>query len=532
MGVKIRQLSAMLANQIAAGEVIERPASVVKELLENALDAGASHISIEIAHGGLNQIKISDNGSGIHQEDLPLAIAPHATSKIGELADLFKIESMGFRGEALASIASIARVSILSKTSEASHAHLLTVNEEGIQIVPCARNVGTTVDVCDLFYNAPVRKKFLKSAKLEFQAIETVVKRFALSAPDISLQLKHEGQVTLSLIAADSLEKEQQRLSKIFGQGFIRQAHYLSISHDNMRLTGFISGRDYQRSQNDKLWISVNQRMVKDKLLQHAIKSAYENILHPGRFPACFLQFSINPEAVDVNVHPTKHELRFQDPRIIHDFFTTHIRQALDNHTREAPVRDYPKIAKSNRDSVLQETYPSFNSASPWVMLDNQYGLLFKGHIPWLVDIKALSRQLCLHALHSTPKPLQSRPLLVPLYHAFDKQHNEINKVLDVLEQAGLACELIEPGLLQIMRLPVILPQLDVRKLLDTVLQKPLCDMENLNQILAESQYLDAFQMDNESKDNLAAFLLQLPEKEQATVARELHRERLSGIFV
>ena len=294
----------------------------------------------------------------------------------------------------------------------------------------------------------------------------------------------------------------------------------------------FLFQREYQRSQNDKLWISVNQRMVKDKLLQHAIKSAYENILHPGRFPACFLQFTVNPEAVDVNVHPTKHELRFQDPRVIHDFFTTHIRQALDNQTREAPIRDYPKIVKSNWDSVLQETSPSFNSASPWVMLDNQYGLLFKGYIPWLVDIKALSRQLYLHSLHSTPKPLQSRPVLVPLYHAFDKQHNEINKVLDVLAEAGVACELVEPGLLQIMRLPVILPQLDVRKLLDTILQKPLGDLENLNQILAESQYLDAFQMDNESKDNLAAFLLQLSEKEQAIVARELHRERLSGIFV
>lgn len=531
--MRIRQLSPMLANQIAAGEVIERPASVVKELLENALDAGADDISIEIAHGGLNQIKISDNGCGIHAEDLMLAVAPHATSKIGELADLFKIESMGFRGEALASIASIARVNIYSRTREDKHAHRLTVDESGLTCSPIARNPGTTVEVGDLFYNAPVRKKFLKSAKLEFQAIETVVKRFALSAPHISLQLKHEGKSILSLPAAPNPEKEKQRLAKIFGQSFIREAHYLDVSYEGMRLTGWISGPHCQRSQNDRIWISVNQRMVKDKLLQHALKSAYESILYPGRFPACFLHFTLPPEAVDVNVHPTKHELRFQNPRLIHDFFTTHLLSALDIQPSAVQPPWPEKKSTSTWIPELQEKKPVYHHQSPWVILDNQYGLLFKGAVPWLVNMQALYQKVSSDRLKKEAQPLASRPLLVPFYYAFDPQKQSIaENIATILSKAGVHCILTEPGLFQIDSLPIALPQLDIRKLLDSLFMQDASQEPDVYTILAQSQWIDAQQIDDASRQDLAAMLEQMDTAEQAQFTRELHVERLHGIFV
>lgn len=319
--MRIHQLPSLIANQIAAGEVIERPASVVKELLENSLDAGSDAIMIEIGYGGLNQIKISDNGIGIVADDLPLAIAAHATSKISTLNDLYAIESMGFRGEALASIASVAKVTISSKPETQDTAMSLRVQGTEMSITPCARNQGTTIDVVDLFFNAPVRKRFLKGEKLEFQAIETVVKRFALSAPGIALTLKHNGKQILALPPAINEQTRLTRMTRIMGSKFMKNAIYLDVERGAMRLYGWISDTGFQRSQNDRQWVYINQRMVKDKLITHAIKQAYDDLLYPGRFPACVLYFSIEHGEVDVNVHPTKHEVRFQQPRLVHVFF-------------------------------------------------------------------------------------------------------------------------------------------------------------------------------------------------------------------
>lgn len=327
---RIHQLPAFIANQIAAGEVIERPASVVKELLENALDAGADVISIEIGFGGLNQIKISDNGVGIVAADLPLAVAAHATSKIQNLNDLYSITSMGFRGEALASIASVSRLTLSSKPALQAHAMMLQINETGVCVSPCARNQGTTVDVQDLFINAPVRKKFLKTERTEFQAIEAVVKRFALSAPAIALTLKHNGKQTLALPAVTCEQSRMLRIKKLLGKGFIDEAVYLDVEHADIRLYGWISRSMYQRSQRDKQWVYLNRRMIKDKLLHHAILQAYQHILHPGRFPACLLYLNMPVSEVDVNVHPTKHEVRFQDPRKVHDFIISSITHVLE----------------------------------------------------------------------------------------------------------------------------------------------------------------------------------------------------------
>ena len=342
--MRIHQLPPAIANQIAAGEVIERPASVVKELLENSLDAGAKNIVVEVSYGGLNQIKISDNGSGINAEDLPLAVAAHATSKINTLDDLYAIGSMGFRGEALASIASVAKLTISSKPPYQEHAMVMHVVGSEMNIAPCARNVGTSIDVVDLFYNAPVRKRFLKSEKLEFQAIEMVVKRFALSAPDIAIVLKHNNKQIISLPAALSEQAKLARMGKIFGTAFMKDALYLDVELAGMSLCGWLSGPGHQRSQNDRQWVYVNQRMVKDKLINHALKQAYDGLLYPGRFPACLLYFTLNTAEVDVNVHPTKHEVRFQQPRLVHDFFTSQISKALHLNDAGGNARQYETI--------------------------------------------------------------------------------------------------------------------------------------------------------------------------------------------
>ena len=369
--MRIHQLPPAIANQIAAGEVIERPASVVKELLENALDAGADNITIEIGYGGLNQIKVSDNGVGIVAEDLPLAIAAHATSKISTLADLYAIDTMGFRGEALASIASVAKLSISSRPTQQEHAMMLRIQGERSELSPCARAVGTTIDVVDLFFNAPVRKRFLKNEKLEFQAIEIIIKRFALSAPHIALTLKHNNKLVLSLPAALNEQTKHTRMTKIFGSAFIKDAIYLDIEGGAMRLSGWLSGPNFQRSQNDRQWVYINQRMVKDKLINHALKQAYDGLLYPGRFPACLLYFTIHTAEVDVNVHPTKHEVRFQQPRLVHDFFTSQLTKALDSG------------AIKNQESVYEEVSLGVSTQSdicePY-FYPNQFGITETSH--------------------------------------------------------------------------------------------------------------------------------------------------------
>ncbi len=487
--MRIHQLPPAIANQIAAGEVIERPASVVKELLENSLDAGADAITIEIGYGGLNQIKISDNGHGIIADDLPLAVAAHATSKITTLDDLYAISSMGFRGEALASIASVAKVTISSKPAHQEHAMMLQVYNGQHTLSPCARTTGTTIDVVDLFFNAPVRKRFLKNEKLEFQAIELVIKRFALSAPHINLTVKHNNKLVFSLPAALHEHAKQERMAKMFGSAFVKDAIYLDVELGVMRLYGWISGPNYQRSQNDRQWVYINQRMIKDKLINHALKQAYDGRLYPGRFPACLLYFTINTTEVDVNVHPTKHEVRFQQPRLVHDFFTSQLSAVLqsiekknveqmvqtDSYSLLSPLNSpsqslscesgnegrRERLATSSSDECeieyesnfyhhkleLAEPIASKSSYSvplrplssesskktsysdtkelSWVMLNNQHSLIFIKQEPYLVDVLALQRIWLLEQLQQAVIPLENRPLLVPVSYSISPKLQE-----------------------------------------------------------------------------------------------------------
>ncbi|WP_058533318.1 DNA mismatch repair endonuclease MutL [Legionella saoudiensis] len=524
MGMRIHQLPPLIANQIAAGEVIERPASVVKELLENSLDAGADAITIEIGYGGLNQIKISDNGVGIVAEDLPLAIAAHATSKINTLDDLYAIESMGFRGEALASIASVAKVTISSKPAAQDTAMALRVQGTDVTITPCARSQGTTIDVVDLFFNAPVRKRFLKGEKLEFQAIEIVVKRFALSAPGIALILKHNGKQVLTLPAATNEQTRLTRMTRIMGSTFMKNAIYLDVERGAMRLYGWISGTGFQRSQNDRQWVYINQRMVKDKLITHAIKQAYDDLLYPGRFPACVLYFSIDHIEVDVNVHPTKHEVRFQQPRLVHDFFTSQLAAALQSarvepeaeknykpsYTISAPLakeicEPYPQLDLLSRERTRVETDVS------WIILNNQYILSFVQHKPYLINLFALHQHAVQERLAQQTLPWASRPLLVPIRYVLEPER--ALKMVDLnhsLEQLGIRCELSATHEVLVRTIPISVPYLDLRLFLDAVVSLDGWNLEQLIELMCQSQVFDPRLLSREEKIELDRIFVKL----------------------
>lgn len=461
---RIQPLPDLVANQIAAGEVIERPASVVKELLENALDAQAQTISIDIHAGGLSLIRISDNGHGVVSEDLPLVIAAHATSKIRQLSDLAEITSMGFRGEALASIASISKISICSKTSDAPFATLLTMNGSEIILNPSARSQGTTIEVRDLFFNAPVRKKFLKSERLEYLAIEAVVKRFALSAPQIAIHLKHNDKKIFSLPAAECERSNLSRVQKIMGKEFMVESIALDVERLGMSLRGFISSPSYMRSQNDKQWIYVNQRMVKDKFLTQAFRMAYDDLIYPGRYPACLLYLSLPPHEVDVNVHPAKHEVRFEQPRLVHDFIISQLSQALTEF-KAAPITK--PIKNRSVDAWIPELSREWVSQSPWVIVNTHFVMLKHQSSTYLIHIFRL-RWLKMQV--GLTFPLATRALLVPVQFTLGEETIlAIQKLMPVLSELGFKVQILNAAVCQILSTPMLFPALDIQQFLQSL---------------------------------------------------------------
>ncbi|MBA2650218.1 MAG: DNA mismatch repair endonuclease MutL [Legionella sp.] len=521
MVMRIVQLPPVIANQIAAGEVIERPASVVKELLENSLDAGADAISIEINYGGLNLIKISDNGLGIFAQDLPLAIAAHATSKIKTLEDLYAVSSMGFRGEALASIASVAKLTITSKTALQEHAMMLRVQDNEAQLSPCARTQGTTLEVTDIFYNAPVRKKFLKSEKLEFQAIESVVKRFAFSAPQIALTLKHNEKLILTLPAAHSPQLLKKRMSKLLGLSFVKNSVFLDVEHELLHLYGWISDHNFQRSHNDKLWVYINQRMVKDKLINHALRQVYDGILYPGRFPACLLYLNLPTDEVDVNVHPTKHEVRFVQPKLIHDFFTTQLKSAL-NVTSSASLieKPYKSMPLEHPKSYAQSLYPMRSNKGPtdlpfeysWVDLNQRYALIFINQKPYLVDVLFFMQAQLQQQLKQHKLPLGTRPLLVPVHlELHSEAQNKLLRLKQDLTQMGLELEFADNQIL-IRSIPIVMPYLNIRQFLDKILTLENIEKPGLLDIMCQSQQIDSRNLGFDEKIELYLHLEQCHE--------------------
>ncbi|WP_213864870.1 DNA mismatch repair endonuclease MutL [Vibrio crassostreae] len=355
----IKILPARLANQIAAGEVVERPASVVKELVENSLDSGATRIDIDIEKGGAKMIRVRDNGKGIVKGELALALSRHATSKIHTLDDLEAIVSLGFRGEALASISSVARLTMTSRPATQDQAW--AAHSEGrdmqVKLQPAAHPIGTSVEVLDLFFNTPARRKFLRTEKTEFTHIDELLKRIALSRFDVTINLRHNGKMIRQYRAAKTQVQAEKRIAAVCGNPFVRHMLKIELEHQGLKLHGWITTPEGARQQSDLQYCYVNGRMMRDKLINHAIRQSYETSLRPDQFATYVLFIELDPHQVDVNVHPAKHEVRFHQARLVHDF----IYQALSDGLAQSKQIDAAPI---NQSAFHQSEAPNYQQDS------------------------------------------------------------------------------------------------------------------------------------------------------------------------
>lgn len=375
--MKIELLDPRLANQIAAGEVVERPASVLKELLENAIDAGADRIQVDVEQGGVRLVRVRDNGIGIDKEDMPLALARHATSKIRTLDDLEAIGSLGFRGEALAAISSVSRFSVTS--SQPGEQGGWRVEAEGRDMAPslspAAHPVGTTVEMRDLFFNTPARRRFLRTEKTEFNHLEEVFRRVALSEFSTALQLVHNQKPVYQLPAANDLATRARRVEQLCGKAFMEQTLAVDVERDGMRLHGWMGLPTFNRAQADLQYFYVNGRTVRDKVVNHAVRQAYRDVLFHGRHPAYVLYFELDPAQVDVNVHPTKHEVRFREQRQVHDFLFSSLHRAIAQMTPGDDQAAVPTrfVADAHNIAATQLTMPQTQSTLPLSSLAQRY---------------------------------------------------------------------------------------------------------------------------------------------------------------
>lgn len=356
---QIHLLPPRLANQIAAGEVVERPASVAKELLENSLDAGARQIDIDVEAGGIKLLRIRDDGCGIARGDLEMALCRHATSKITALEDLERVASLGFRGEALASISSVSRLLLTSNvTDQAGEGWSARSEGRDMEVVlaPAPHPRGTSVEVRDLFFNTPARRKFLRTEKTEFGHLDNMVRRLALARFDVGFQLHHNGRAVHQLRPAVTLLEQERRVAALCGPAFLEHALALDAEAAGLRLWGWIAEPAFSRSQNDLQQFFVNGRGVRDRLVVHAVRQAYRDVLYQGRHPAFVLFLELDPGRVDVNVHPAKHEVRFRDGRLVHDFIFRTLHRTLANTRAGAasPVMSAPAVASGAAAGVGQ----------------------------------------------------------------------------------------------------------------------------------------------------------------------------------
>ena len=499
----IRPLPDTLISQIAAGEVVERPASVLKELLENSLDAGAADIGVALTEGGIKQIRVVDNGAGLEREDLPMAFARHATSKIASLEDLENVRTLGFRGEALASIASVARVVMFSRAAGADRA--FSVSAEGGRVAavePAAHPIGTTVEVSDLYYNTPARRKFLKSDATEFAHCEDVFSRVALSRPNITFTLRHNGRVVTRL-APSGLE---QRVGTVLGAEFAQMMRTIQANGGTLKLSGFVGLPSYSRAARDAQFVYVNGRFVRDKLLSHALREAYRDILHGERHPAYVLFLEVDPRGVDVNVHPAKTEIRFRDPRAVHQFVFHAVAKGLAGTAAQAPAPVVTPIAMApTRPSATQaalgiaQAVPSYTSmfaerrgsAEPavkadgnspedaplgfaiaqlhgiYILAQNRQGLV-------LVDMHAAHERILYEKLKLAldSRSLTTQKLLIPsTFHADRLDVATVEEHGATLNLLGLDVAAISPFALAVRAVPAMLADADPAELARALLR-------------------------------------------------------------
>ncbi len=481
---RIHILDTTLANQIAAGEVIERPASVLKELLENALDAGAGLIRVVIEAGGTRLIEVRDDGAGIHAGDLDLALRRHATSKIGSLGDLEAIRSLGFRGEALPSIASVARLSLESRPAGEDSGWQLRC--EGGEFsgppVPVAHPPGTTVQVRDLFFNTPARRKFLRTRRTELQHIETLFKRLALVCFDVRLELIHDGRSLLRLARADTAPARRRRLSRLLGKAFSEQAIEIDQTAGELRLRGWLGAPAVSRERNDRQFLYINERAVNDPVCRHAVRLAYDDLLAPGQHPAWILYLEIDPRQVDVNVHPAKQEVRFHETRMVHDFIRSTVRALLAPEQPLAapgelvkyPLSAAPQGAGARqlaqapgprpRVSAGQSSAPPAAAVSDTLeglcLLEQRWWLGRKEGRLYLADTQVVAEHLCLDALEHllAASTVQSRPLLLPAgLNLNSKQAARVEAAGKALARLGLEVRMSGPDRGMLLSLPLAL---------------------------------------------------------------------------
>ncbi|AFJ02817.1 DNA mismatch repair protein MutL [Methylophaga frappieri] len=474
---RIHALPLQLANQIAAGEVIERPASVVKELVENSLDAGATQLNIRIEGSGSQLIHVRDNGAGIHPEDLPLALTRHATSKLSSSDQLSQIGSLGFRGEALPSISSVAKLTLISRQADSDCAWQLIPSENTLK--PTAHPLGTTVEVRDLFFNLPARRRFLRSARTEQQHILTTLQRLALSRLDIALDCQLNGQQKMVLPAADSDSKQLQRLRKICGSRFVKDAFVIEQQRDLMQLNGWICPAIAHRAHNDIQYFFINGRVIRDRLISHAVRQAFAEQIPAGRHPAYVLYLTLPLDRVDVNVHPTKHEVRFREARLIHGLITSAIRDALRQTMPKSTSTTVPQHTShydnqpvSVRESAAdyhQLAIPAQPASHSLQIIAEKFVVIHYQQQHWLIDLIKLETELTYQKWCQAiaQNQLSHRPVMVPVSFHIDAAQAELFLAYqDRLEKLGVHIE-IENKQLRILAFPTLFGAIDLQNLFD-----------------------------------------------------------------
>jgi DNA mismatch repair protein MutL len=522
----ICQLPDLLVNQIAAGEVVERPSSVVKELVENSLDAGAQSVQVFLEQGGKRLVRVIDDGCGIAKDELALALARHATSKITSLQDLEEVASMGFRGEALPSMASVSRMTITSRTVDAEHAwQVKTANGEIETAVPAPGAPGTQVELRDLFYNVPARRKFLRTDRTEFSHVDELLKRFALARPDVSFQLQHNTRMVRQFSAVRSDQDMLERLEKVVDQEFVDHTLIIDEQRGHYGLRGWVAEPRYSRAQADRQFFFVNGRVIRDRLVAHAIRQAFRDVLFHGRHPAFVLFLEMPFSGVDVNVHPQKHEVRFRDSRSVHDFIYSTLNHCLagagvgagaprpGTEVSEAgsnaqtgewaarqpvmpisvaeQVRSYaqlvsaPTVARGGPDGNVEDQgkgevpplgYALAQLHGVYILAQNQHGLV-------LVDMHAAHERITYERfkLGLAQDGIRSQNLLVPVtVHVSEKEADMVEKHAANLESLGLGCDRSGPQTVVVRKVPTLLQQADMTRLLQDVLSELASDGKSL----------------------------------------------------
>ncbi|MEP3857347.1 MAG: DNA mismatch repair endonuclease MutL [Porticoccus sp.] len=519
---KIHLLSPRLANQIAAGEVVERPASVIKELLENSIDSGASRIDIDVERGGIKLMKVRDNGSGIASDDLPLALSRHATSKIEQLDDLESVGTLGFRGEALASISSVSRLAIATNDQDSGPGWKAEAEgrDMAVNLAPVAHPRGTTVEVRDLFFNTPARRKFLRTEATEYKRIDEVLRKLALSHFEIDFTLHNNGKAVHHFRATTSQAEQERRVAAICGPAFMENALYLDLEAAGLRLWGWVGLPTFSRSQGDLQYFYVNGRSIRDKLVTHAVRQAYRDVMYQGRHPAFVLYLEANPAEIDVNVHPTKHEVRFRDSRTVHDFLFRSLHRAIadirpgDTPAAQAAVVEQTPSEPHWRTPVEQSAmglsaqqsfevsdvaepmttyapgdgwqaqdkrlYPESipDGSSPplgyaiaqlkgiYILAENAEGLV-------LVDMHAAHERITYERMKQAfdAQALVSQPLLVPITLAVSQSEADgADEHSALFEHLGFLLQRAGPESLVVRRVPAMLRDADVEPLVRDVL--------------------------------------------------------------